>query len=358
MLSIFTPPPSFTSHRVLSGGEKEKFRRGFTLVELLVVIAIIGMLVGLLLPAVQQAREAARNMQCANHSRQMALAAHNHLSALGYFPSAGWHYTWIGEPECGYGMKQPGGWVYNLLDYMEQSSLRNLGYDLSGSARITAMTTRLTSPLPFMHCPSRRSPSNYPLKGTTSRTRDGSFTGVENGVKCDYGANHGSEKTLSEGNNDYGGSTSLNVTAQSIKDHHTKTHGGYTGVMFAYSQIVDSDIRDGLSNTYLFGEKLVNADNYFTGKDNGDNETGYAGHGNDSGRLGSYAPEQDRLGRENRFAFGSTHAGGLNMAFADGSVQRVSYSVDPKVHWCLSNRNDGNRYQEETDFISVTIGNF
>lgn len=339
------------------GGEKAKFQSGFTLVELLVVIAIIGMLVGLLLPAVQQAREAARNMQCANHSRQMALAAHNHLSALGYFPSAGWHYTWIGEPECGYGMKQPGGWVYNLLDYMEQSALRNLGYDLSGSERITAMTTRLTNPLPFMHCPSRRSPSNYPLKGSTSRTRDGSFTGVENGVKCDYGANHGSEKTLSEGNNDYGGSTSLNVTAQSIQEHHTKTHGGYTGVMFAYSQIVDSDIRDGLSNTYLFGEKLVNADNYFTGKDNGDNETGYAGHGNDSGRLGCFSPEQDRLGRENRFAFGSTHAGGLNMAFADGSVQRVSYSVDPKVHWCLSNRSDGNRYQKETDFISVTIGN-
>ncbi len=104
-----------------------KDRGGFTLVELLVVIAIIGVLVSLLLPAVQNAREAGRRTQCMNNLKNLGLAAQQHLEKLRRFPSGGWGPQWIGDPDRGNSIKQPGGWVYNLLPYMEQDALHDYG---------------------------------------------------------------------------------------------------------------------------------------------------------------------------------------------------------------------------------------
>src|SRR5262245_9385622 len=99
----------------------------FTLVELLVVISVIAVLVGLLLPAVQQAREAARRMQCSNNLKQIGLGALNHESTHQYLPSGGWGHRWVGDADSGFGRSQPGGWVYSLLPYVEQSALHSRG---------------------------------------------------------------------------------------------------------------------------------------------------------------------------------------------------------------------------------------
>ncbi len=132
-------------------------RGGFTLIELLVVIAIIAILIGLLLPAVQQVRESANRSTCQNNLHQMGVAVHNVHSLTGKLPSGGWGWDWVGDPDRGYGPEQPGGWVYNLLPFMELDNLRNLGRGQTTlAAKAAGLTLLLQSPAPGFNCPSRR----------------------------------------------------------------------------------------------------------------------------------------------------------------------------------------------------------
>jgi prepilin-type N-terminal cleavage/methylation domain-containing protein len=135
---------------------------GFTLVELLVVIAIIGILVALLLPAVQSAREAARRVQCANQMRQMGLALQNHVDVLGVFPSGGidpWpqieDYARSGKSFAA--PKQGLSWAFQALPYLEESAVHNL---------VSNDQLPLT-PVGLYFCPSRRGLTQNPGPGST-----------------------------------------------------------------------------------------------------------------------------------------------------------------------------------------------
>ncbi len=138
-------------------------RKAFTLVELLVVIAIIGILVAVLLPAIQAAREAARRAQCRNNLKQLGLAANNYMSANKYYPTGGWGWGWAGDPNYGAGKMQPGGWMYQLLPFIEENQVWSLGKGLQGTARGNAIKKAIETPIAIFFCPSRRNAQTVPL---------------------------------------------------------------------------------------------------------------------------------------------------------------------------------------------------
>ncbi|MCA9103655.1 MAG: DUF1559 domain-containing protein [Planctomycetales bacterium] len=297
------------------------------------MIAIIGILIAMLLPAVQAAREAARRSQCQNHLRQIALGMLNHHDTHQHFPVGGWGFNWAGESGRGFDLNQPGGWVYNVLPFVEQGPLHDLDRGLTGTARLDAGRDILQTPVSIFNCPSRRDAIAYPYTRTYDPYNTSHPTVT---AQTDYAANAGDQPIQhSIGPPDY---ETIEQPGFSWPDFSS-----HTGIVYLRSHVRLAQLTDGTSNTYLVGEKYLNPDWYLKALSWGDDNSMYMGHDWDHTRWANpdYTPLQDVPGAHLPERFGSAHASGWNVAMCDGSVRMMSYSLPRVLHGRFGNRADG-----------------
>lgn len=324
--------------------------RGFTLVELLVVIAIIGVLVGLLLPAVQSAREAARSTDCKSRVRQLALATHMHHDSLRYFPPARYESRPDADPVNQCGLETPT-WLARVMPFIEQSALGER-WDYSMPWHEHPVEVRTVVPDIFL-CPSRRAgtrPTGVRNLRTTvmggggrlpcgcpipPRPRDVELD-VE-GALSDYAGNHGDLTPGATGapTDFYFGGNGTGV----IISVRPRCKNG--DAIAPADRVRMASVSDGTSNTFLFGEKFVPVN-------------GLGQFPEDSPAYdGDHLPASCRLAGPglrlangpsdvlaDMFSFGSWHPAGAHFAMVDGSVRMFSPSTDTKILGSLANRRD------------------
>jgi prepilin-type N-terminal cleavage/methylation domain-containing protein len=324
---------------------------GVTLIEVLIVIAIIGMLVQLMLPAVQSAREAGRRTACQNNLRQIGLAALSHESALGYLPTAGWGWAWIGDPDRGPGKSQPGSWAYQLLPYMEQRAVYEIGLGAGGGAKYDALARLAATPVPLFYCPTRRgddaTPNNGPQVDVAGFSAGDLFwynaRKPARLARTDYKANVGdtfafwSEGPPPELAEQDEGFFDFKVGQDRFDPEY------FTGVVIQRQPILFSQVFDGLSKTYFAGEKFLPTDHYDTGQSPLDDQSCWNGDDLDLVASTKYIPRRDapttaKLPGLVGIPFGSAHPDGLSMVLCDASIRFIGYDIDPEVHRQLGNR--------------------
>lgn len=285
-------------------------RRAFTLIELLVVIAIIGILLGLMLPAVQKVRETASRLQCKNNLKQIGLGLHAYHNVYKVFPPGYVSAVASNGSDVGPGW----GWAAQLLPYVEQDNLfRDINFKLDIGNAVNA-GPRVQS-LVLFRCPSDSAPDVFTAANTGTQVAFSNYIGM-------FGT-----------------------------PEITDNPGGGNGVFYRNSRIRFGDIRDGTSNTLMVGERhSFLAYSTWTGA-----VTGAVVPPNHPSSLGPEGAGVLCLGHTGPAAeghtpnnpsnhvddFGSFHVHGVNFLFADGSVRNINSSISPAIWGALGTRAGG-----------------
>lgn len=317
-----------------------KWRGGFTLVELLVVIAIIGVLVALLLPAVQMSRESARRMSCSNNLKQCPLASHGYHDAYGVLPPSRLDHRGALT------------WAVLILPYLEQDNffkqwdITRLYYDQGASVAAGDIIRR--TPVQTYLCPSRRLRPG--LISVTGDTPDTPFSGARTppeyytGAVSDYAACIGNDTTPeSSGIAGEGGNGAFSVALIPWVYVLPVRAGGPPGILGPQRSMTRfSNITDGLSDTLFFGEKHVRVKQFGNGNSEGDGSV----YNGDILAFALRAAGRNNplaLGPTERYRtqFGSYHPGVCQFAFGDGSVRAIAVNISPSILDALAQRADG-----------------
>lgn len=304
-----------------------KAARGFTLVELLVVIAIIGILIGMLLPAVQQVREAARRIQCGNNVRQIGLALMNYESANMRFPS-GWTTVSDFQP-----LEEPGwGWSAEILPFIEQNNVfaqinRTVSIDDPMHHDVIQIT------IPVYMCPSDPSEELQNLDVHIEED-DHDDDDDHHRIAFIHGDDEHEHDELWASRSNYSGV----FGSGSLEDFPGRGNGAF----FANSKLALSEFRDGLSNTIIVAERT--------------NEHGPISWIGMIPELEAAAarivgaadhPLSDDHGHLEDF--GSNHPSGINLVLGDGSTHFLNENVSFGVYQALATRAGGEVVNIESD---------
>jgi prepilin-type N-terminal cleavage/methylation domain-containing protein/prepilin-type processing-associated H-X9-DG protein len=301
-------------------------QRAFTLIELLVVIAIIAVLIALLLPAVQAAREAARRAQCVNNLKQLAIACHNYVDANQVFPTQVGGYLITNAPGWFDNSDYRTSWIVQILPMMDQTSLFNAYNFAADRAEYSwTNTTVIGTQLNSVVCPSYSGPMLQQAQADWN-----SYAGTEGPLL----------KTWWIAGTCYKGNLGDNTTgpfpgSSSSYGDISGTLPTATGMFWRARMVVTpASVTDGLSGTMLAGEALPNTCNWNAWSES-----------NSSVATTSIPYNQmvkkDRTQAPYCYGFRSQHPGGMNAAFADGSVRFIKASTSQLIYRAISTRAGG-----------------
>ncbi len=321
--------------------QRNDFRRGFTLVELLVVIAIIGVMVGLLLPAVQAAREAARRMSCGNNLKQIALAMHNYHDTFNAFPQG----AAVGFGTTSLASNFSVNAFAATLPFIEQAALQNLyNFNLPWERQLPAVAATV---VPTYYCPSNAGENvinDAALGGLLAQF--GATVGTTFGVTT-YRVSKGAHGRWSRQHGAYGNlrgmfDLGMRVGFRDVIDGTSNTFclgegasGANRGLCAGVGCTVQTEAQSGIG--WMIGQPISNAagmtrNSIFAGTVDRLNKVAITASVIDDGSFTNGAVNAGHTVGN----FGSYHPGGANFAMADGSVRFVSESIDMLAYRAVS----------------------